>query len=111
VWWQCEACAVAAHRSVRRVRQQPYAWPSRQQGVRLRSPSDDDDKVVGPAKVEERMKEEGKMDTGDAAKKEEHDGATKKEDATAMQKDTCAWKMAKKTWGAQPPGLELRWHH
>jgi hypothetical protein len=48
--------------------------------VRLHAPSDDEDEVVVPAKVEEGVKEE-KKDTGDAVKKEEHDGAMKKEDA------------------------------
>jgi hypothetical protein len=49
--------------------------------VRLRTPSDDEDEVVGPAKVEEGVKEEEKMDTGDAVKKEEQDGAMMKDDA------------------------------
>jgi hypothetical protein len=84
------AATVAAHAAaargsasqrVRQVRQHPYIRPSRQRGARLRTPSDDEDEVVGPAKVEERVKEEEKMDTGDAAKKEESEGETKNEDA------------------------------
>jgi hypothetical protein len=38
--------------------------------------------VVGPAKVEEGVKEEEKIDIGDAAKKEEQDCVLKKEDAS-----------------------------
>jgi hypothetical protein len=71
----------SASQRVRQVRQHPYIRPSRQRGARLRTPSDDEDEVVGPAKVEERVKEEEKMDTGDAAKKEEPEGETKNEDA------------------------------
>jgi hypothetical protein len=66
--------------------------------VRLRTPSDDEGEVVGPAKVKEGVKEEGKMDIGDAVKKEEYDWATKKEDANVMQK-TCThakWQRATK---------------
>jgi hypothetical protein len=49
---------------VLRVRQHQYIHPSRQRGTRLLTPSDDEDEVVGPAKVEEGMKEEEKIDTG-----------------------------------------------
>jgi hypothetical protein len=58
------ARAAAIRWSVQRVRQRPYAWPSRQRGARLRTPSDDEEEQDG-------------LD-GDAAKKEEHDGAAKK---------------------------------
>jgi hypothetical protein len=75
------SAATAARVAARWFRQQPYARPSRQRGVRLRTPSDDEDEVVGPAKVEEGVKEEEKMDTGDAVKKEEQDGAMMKDDA------------------------------
>lgn len=37
----------------RRVRHHPYSRASRQRGVKLRVPSDDEGEVVGPAKVEE----------------------------------------------------------
>jgi hypothetical protein len=70
----------SARVAARRFRQQPYARPSRQHGLRLHTPSDDEDEVVVLAKVEEGVKEE-KMDTGDVVKKEEQDGAMKKEDA------------------------------
>lgn len=41
----------------RRVRQRPYRRPSRQRGVRLRIPSDEDEEVAGPTNVEERVTE------------------------------------------------------
>jgi hypothetical protein len=47
------SAAAAARVAMRRFRQQPYARPSHQRGVRLRTPSDDEDEIVGPAKVEE----------------------------------------------------------
>jgi hypothetical protein len=62
------ARAAAIRWSVQRVRQRPYAWPSRQRGARLRTPSDDEEEQDG-------------LD-GDAAKKEEHDGAAKEGDET-----------------------------
>jgi hypothetical protein len=81
-----EARTAAARRAssqrMRGIRHHPYVRPSRQRGARLRTPSDDEDEVVGPAKVEEGVKEEEKIDTGDAAKKEEQDCVLKKEDAS-----------------------------
>jgi hypothetical protein len=52
------------------------------EGCEAATPSDDEDEVVGPAKVEEGVKEEEKIDTGDATKKEEQDCVLKKEDAS-----------------------------
>jgi hypothetical protein len=62
----------SASQRVRRVRQHPYIRPSRQRDARLRTPSNDEDEVVGPAKVEERGEdghrrccEEGRTGGGD----------------------------------------------
>jgi hypothetical protein len=60
--------AAAVRWSVQRVRQRPYARPSRQRGARLCTPSDDEEEQDG-------------LD-GDAVKKEEHDGAAKEGDET-----------------------------
>jgi hypothetical protein len=43
----------------------------------LRTPSDDEDEVLGLAKVEEPVKEEEKMKNGDAVKKEQEGGPNK----------------------------------
>jgi hypothetical protein len=75
--------------------------------VRLRTPSDDEGEVVGPAKVKEGVKEEGKMDIGDAVKKEEYDWATKKEDANVMQK-TCTHAKWQKNMGRAAAEIRAR---
>jgi hypothetical protein len=67
----------------RPVRQHPYARPSFNRGAKLRTPSDDEDEVLGPVKVQEGAKEEkmkaSAMVHGESSvEKEEQKEVTKK---------------------------------